>query len=198
MRAGQAILFLIAGWVFALPGSSAQASPITWDFAGEVTFVLDPANRLEGAVAVGSTFSGSYTFESTALDSDPRAERGVYAVSAFSGRVGELSYSLDSDGIIVVEDDFLSPTLDTYVAGGLVGFVGEEIFSAGFILLDDTGQVFDNDHLPVSLLTLDKFTFTQFSISIEAPDPSKDVFVGGEITQFVPEPSTLVLVTTCV
>ncbi len=55
------------------------ATPITFYYSGVVNSVVDQLSELDGSIAEGTAFSGSYTFESTEPDeksSDPT--RGQY------------------------------------------------------------------------------------------------------------------------
>ena len=51
--------------------SPARAELVTWGFSGEIDSVLDSENVLEGAVTVGTPFSGRFTFETTTPDDNP-------------------------------------------------------------------------------------------------------------------------------
>lgn len=53
---------------------SAWAVPITFEFTGRVTSIVDVDHVLAGDVVVGDTFTGTYTFDSTLPDSYPYAD----------------------------------------------------------------------------------------------------------------------------
>ena len=49
--------------------SGVRAGPVTWEFAGEVNFILDgPEILVINGIDIGTPFSGSFTFESTTPD----------------------------------------------------------------------------------------------------------------------------------
>lgn len=89
----------------------AKGALVTWQFAGEITSVVDRNNLLDGAITVGTPFSGSYTFESTTPDLDPKnTGNGRYddAITSVSGIIGDLTFGgpIQGDNLIAVRDDF--------------------------------------------------------------------------------------------
>ena len=186
---------IIIGITFLLPFTTAvRAGPVTWEFAGEITFVRDDDNFLGGAVSVGTPFSGLFTFESTTPDSDPdEPRRGRYgdAITVISGQVGGLGFLNPAGAINFVEikDGFSSPSLDSLLASSKVEFLTEPL-DFSIILLDNTGTVFPNDFLPLSPPELDSFNRALFGIG----DLSETIPLSlrGEVTSLVPEPGTLI------
>jgi hypothetical protein len=174
--------------------------PVTWEFAGEVTFVSDRSDFLGGAVTVGDPFSGSFTFESTTPDRDPKDPIfGIYlnALSSVSGEAGGVQFSgpLSGTGDILTVTTVINdhPTFhDTYGIRAFVDLLGAPVmFEWSFRARD--GAIFSDDSLPVvppDLALLDTARLELFSES--APFVGT---IGGDITLLVPEPGTLCLLT---
>ena len=69
---------------------ASRASPVTYYFGGHLNMV---DSGLETAFATADTFSGSFTYESTAVDSFGATDLGAYPAPAFSLTASGLSYS---------------------------------------------------------------------------------------------------------
>ena len=196
MNARQTLVVFMGGLTLAFASERAMGYTVTWQFAGEIRFVRDPDNFLAGAVTVGSPFSGSYTFESDTPDTETGISRlGQYdgALTGVSGQVGSLPFTtpMDSDGMIEIQNDFSSSTLDTYLATTRIQFVNETLDFAIW-LLDGTGTAFTNDLLLLTPPDLDSFDVADFLLV----DLSEDIVLSlrGGLTMLVPEPGTLILV----
>lgn len=195
MNVRQTLVGFIGGLTLAFAAERAVGYPVTWQFAGEITFVRDPDNLLAGAVTVGSPFSGSYTFESTTPDSETGFSRlGEYdgALTGVSGHVGSLRFvaPMDSDSTIEIQNDFRSSTLDVYFATTRIPFVNETL-DFGILLVDGTGTAFSSDLLPPTPPDLDSFDVADFLLV----DLSEVIVLSmrGELTSLIPEPATLLL-----
>ncbi len=192
----QSTLLLLAMLLVASLPSRSQAELVTWGFSGEIDSVLDAENVLDGAVTVGTPFSGRFTFESTTPDGNPSNPRfGEYfgAIFGVSGNVGVLTFSeLDGpSGRVLIRDNapgagtdrisFIAPTrlLDDSVS-----------FSIG--LVESTGTVFSSVAMPTGLLDLSVFDTARFGIEL-TPDGAS---FSGVLTDLVvvPEPATMILV----
>jgi hypothetical protein len=170
---------------------AARAGPVTFEFAGIIDQVDDPTNILGGTVRVGDPFSGLYTFDPTTPDSDPLAVRGLYesSVVAMSGNVGPLLYEQASGvlGLIQVRND--APH-DSYLVSSTVFLTGHPL--EFFVILGDgDGLVFSDDSLPFQPFPLGGLETRSFSIADTSETLPFDLH--GRISQFVPEPSTAVL-----
>ena len=107
-----------------------QATPITFSFTGTVTqLVTDPEDPFGGTIGFGTTFTGSYTFESTTPDAAPGTETGSYSMAggALGGGVviGGHAFNTGDFLSIGIADDFLG-TVDQYsvlaCAGGSASY----------------------------------------------------------------------------
>lgn len=188
--------------MLALSGAAqeAQAAIITFDFTGTVTSVPDKLSG-SGGISVGDPLTGSYTFDSAALDSDPGDPNfGEYALTAFSLTLGSFPAGA-TGGYINVQN--ASP--DFYTAGfdrGTDGFYDSPVPDAGgyswlafFIeLSDSTGSAFSSDSLPLTPPNLSSFNKKTFTADIGEAE------VTGNLTSLtlhsptaMPEPSTVLL-----
>ncbi len=172
--------------------SLARASPVTFEFAGEITGVFDPDNLLQGAVVIGSPFSGGYTFESTTADSQPHPSQGVYdgSILSISGQVGTLTFygPVGGRNSIEVRDESLGA--DSYAVRPDVLFAGVDLDLLLYVA-DPTAGALPGDQLLLVPPDLSLFTQTDFGIW----DASEQIPLGlsGRITSIVPEPLTAAL-----
>lgn len=186
-------LLSVISLVFSLP-PLVQAGPVTFHFGGEITRVLDLDNLLGGQIAVGSPFSGQYTFESDTPDSNPEPSRGEYlgAMLSVSGEVAGIPFSASNGGTsqISIRNGFGSSISDSYSYIVEVSFLGLR-FDQSLVLSDNSGTVLDSDNLFTLAPDLSSFSFHLFSIS----DTTETIRLNldGQLLSFVPEPGTLVL-----
>jgi hypothetical protein len=184
------------GWVFLLLGllNAANASTITFQFSGTVTQV--PLDEVFGDIAVGDQILGNASFDSNAVDQIPAdPATGSYTAAApFGITVTIGKHNFDATNFLNI--GILNGFVDQYtaLATDASGDLTVELF-----LQDNTGTVFNNDHLPSSLPPLTAFTQRDFHLDA--------LFAGGEIqvdgllgdvpVQAVPEPSPVGPVLTC-
>ncbi|MGB2984276.1 MAG: PEP-CTERM sorting domain-containing protein [Phycisphaerae bacterium] len=169
-----------------------RASPVTFEFVGEITSVRDDDNLLGGAVTAGSPFSALYTFESSTEPTTPGG--GLYngAITAVSGHVGEIPFlgPVGSSNSILILDDTPSGGFDNYSS-----FVGVELLgeTLGFRvnLRDSTGNIFTSNSLPLFPPALE--FLDPDSTGFRLGNSSEDLELVGDITALVPEPATLLL-----
>ena len=76
------VIFIVAVLTFISLADSLFAEPITIEITAEIAPVDDPNNCLGSAISVGDTLTGSYTYESTVLGSNPITTVGDYGHSA--------------------------------------------------------------------------------------------------------------------
>jgi PEP-CTERM motif len=188
---------LLMGLVFGLGERTADAGPVTWDFAGEIGDVFDPDNDLGRAVTVGTPFSGSFTFDTTTPDSVPgNARLGVYddAVLAISGQIGDLLF-FGTEGFsssISIIDQAMGVDNDAFslsVVGVNVADLAA-VFSFSLIFGDTDGSLFSNDGLPLQPPSnIEPALAPGFTFSSGPEGAAMD----GRLTTLVPEPCTLAL-----
>jgi hypothetical protein len=187
---------IVGGIVVAALVESAAAYPVTFEFAGEITYVQDDDGVLDGAVSVGTPFSGLYTFESTTPDRAPASlEVGIYyAITDFSGQIGDFpfAFSMGSKGSnrISVRNGAPGASSDGYAAASTADFAGQ-VVGVSITLVDNTGRVFSDDSLPLFPPPLSRFDRREFEIRDGLEIARLQLL--GEITSLTPEPGTLVL-----
>lgn len=136
---------------------AATAAPVTYAFTGLVN--NDP-------FGVGlASFSGTYTFDSAAVDLVADSQTGSYtssgvafgiAVDFDGGAVSVDLYGLPTVLNIGVADNFAGP-VDQYAVTGLAGSV-----ELGLFFEDTLASAFSSDGLPVPAPLLAAFSFRQF------------------------------------
>jgi hypothetical protein len=195
----------VAAWLCAGWAAPCVAAPITFDFTGSVTQTsFDPNDPFAGAIGFGTTFSGSYTFESMAPDNIPFASNGSYnsfgAPYLFTVTIGSGFTFATSDALTVSTGN--GPT-DQYSVLGCVGVPFCFGSSASLFLEDLDGAVFAGDALPFPAPPLSAFEVALFTyrgivdgnqVEILGQLDSLVCSAGcGPVGDPVPEPGTLLL-----
>lgn len=177
--------------------AAARAGPVTWEFAGEVTRIIDPDNLLNGQVVIGSPLQGSFTFESTTPDSNPDPTGGLRynALIDLQGTVGSLSLTWPTTptptGRNYIDVNLGDGGLpDLYGASIPTSFLGYDFFNLSILLQGPPGSIFSEiDALPLIPPDLSVVETGFFLL-----DPTETIYlvVDGELSFLVPEPSTLI------
>ena len=178
-----------------LIATGASAAPIEFRFSG---FVTDDAINGCGGMVACAAVTGSFTFDSLAVDTNAQAAAGLYAAAGISLYVdGTLFFSAGSGSINVVN----GALGDQYGLLGLGGSASNGSTADLSILLEDsTGLAFASDALPavtdaLALMLPGSFTLFatddafQLSGSITAIACAAGCDGGGQI----PEPATILL-----
>jgi hypothetical protein len=179
-------------WIFAaltcLASAIAQAAPVTFAFTGALTD--DPF----GLSSFGAPISGTYTFNSVAVDGIS-SSTGSFASTGpafgFSANVDGTLYAIG--GSLTVTTANNASGVDQYGAIAIDGPLTLEIF-----LQDSTGAALSTDTLPLSPPALASFAFRQFRLFGDDVE-----FLGSLATltctagcATVPEPASLWLIGT--
>ena len=207
MKIRYAPLALACAWmVAAATTTTAQAASVTYTFGG----TLDSVARGLPFLAVGDSFIGSFTFESTSPDVSASAGQSIYPEGfSINATVNGYSFSSNSNlsdcpacGDVAVAND--SNTFsDIFFVKNNAGFAavtGPHV--NGFVpydltvqLFDFSGVVFNSNALP-SNLVLSAFDYRRFSISFLDAN-GNGTGAGGALTDLtlvtaapVPEAST--------
>ena len=184
------ILSLLTG----LTGA-ATAAPVTYAFTGSVS---------DDPFGVGlASFSGTYTFDSAAVDLVAASHTGSYTSSGVAFGIAVVfdggAVSVDLYGLpttvlnIGVADNFAGP-VDQYAVTGLAGSV-----ELGLFFEDTLAIAFSSDGLPVPAPLLAAFSFRQFRwFDTDAANPHEILgnieslsCVAGCDSVPVPEPGSL-------
>ncbi|MCV2368386.1 PEP-CTERM sorting domain-containing protein [Roseateles oligotrophus] len=183
-------LFML-GWLAVL--GPANASPITYEFSGVVA--SDTAER------GWQQFTGSFSFDSVALDAIADPSTAAYA---HAGAPWGMSVSFDGGPALLLDSSFNMLVSNDLQGADQWGALaqngsGSEVFSLS--LIDVSASVFDSDALPLGGLTLGNFSFNSFRYE------SADAELQGQLGSLycvagceaqppvpVPEPGSLALV----
>jgi PEP-CTERM motif-containing protein len=206
------ILMLSFAGVLVCGPTVVHASPITFNFAGEVSQdpLLDPNDPFAGSIAFGTAFSGFYTFESTTSDSDPSANGGSYtsAGGTFSVTIGGNNFMAADLLNIGMGNNFSGSDFYTVFAQNTSG---ADPFDVGLTLQDLQATVFGG-----ALLATDAPSFAAFELAtlfLSGTIAGNQVQIDGRLTSLtctsgcepgggagvprpVPEPATVALLST--
>lgn len=191
---------LAALTVAAAVATPANAAPVTFQFTGSVTQInADPGDPFGGAIDFGTLFSGSYTFNSTAIDSIGSATDG-----SFPSAGAPYGISVDFDGdpfgafsIVGVTVNTRNGAPDQY---GVFGFDGS--LQIEFLLEAFAANPFANDLLPLTPPNIANFNSRVFTFRSDDLDGNQveilgtlDSLTGPPPPLPVPEPATLGMLT---
>ncbi len=165
-------LFVVAASA-ALMSVNAAAATVTVNFAGQIDFIA-AGGAFDGfGVTGGDTFSGSYTFNTAAMDSDASGDIGQYNYTSlapsgmtFTITIGSLTVSTDPANPNSAIRILAFPTFDEYRVGTTLP---ELAGSDGALLVDmpinwGGGQI-TNDALVLTPPPLSLATFNEILIN---------------------------------
>ncbi len=174
--------------------ASAQADPVTWAFEGEVTLISDPLDILEQKVKVGSHLSGSFTFESSTPTTVPGPGFYKDAVTDVFGILGSIPFAgpAGAPNRIVIWDGSFTSDADSFLMTSSISIAQTTAFLQ-ISLADSTGDAFQSISLPFLPPSLDQIDIDGAFFNIGTS--SESFGVNGDITRlvFVPDPTTLLL-----
>ncbi len=207
---------LAAAAVLASLAQASQAVPITYYFVGTVQSFAGGANPVVPGVALGQTFAGSFTYESTApfqgsVAQAPYAGSSAYDTAAtITASVAGLTYNSvgKPSGAVWVGDNLgIGDTLvvDMFQGVGSPNNTGPTLTGSGVTLnpyflrldlVDSTGTVFNSQALPSAAFSLASFSTTKFYFNWLRTNDASQIYALGSLTylsqtaQPVPEPGT--------
>jgi hypothetical protein len=185
-------------------GGLTQAVPITIQISGNITVVAGTGRgSVPNTIHAGSTFTGTYTYDSLASDSDSSVQRGVYQYNSPYGisiNLGGYEFKTapnHTDGFkIWIRNDELtysSLPMDRYTVGSseIVSTLpaGFETLGIGWYLTDTTHTALSSDALPTTAPVLTDWNYNSFDISC-VDSLGRTIDIVGTVT---PEPLTGVL-----
>lgn len=195
------VLSLLVPAVLAFSVAS-QAVPVTFSYSGIVKRTDGFPDSAPFETFLGETMVLTYTFESSAADSNKSAN-GDYlgSITAFEVTVGANTYSAESGNIIITNNDVNPDQYLVDISSGLngPGVGGISVMDFRLNFSDFTHSVFDNDALPTEQPIPSDFSQTAMWLTFENPDFSLDwefgaIMADGKIQASpVPEPGTLPL-----
>lgn len=197
-------LLAVVALTCALGSVTAHASPMTFSYAGAVVQVasLDPENPFPIEPTFGTPFSGTYTFDSTAVDGVPAdAATGSYASTGtpfgLTLAIGGLSFTYGGVSIGVTNGySSFGFGMDEYLFG--FTHLGDPTPVVSARITDPTGTMLGDDSLPLRPVAVDP-VWTSFLFSEIVS--GNQVELEGRLTSLlctsgceaVPEPATLTL-----
>jgi len=183
-------------------GGLAQAVPITIQITGNITSASGVS--LPSTIHAGSTFTGTYTYDSAALDSDTNPQRGKYLHNSPYGislSVGGYEFKTAPNHVGQFEMRIINDQVDNGVHDYYTVFSHENVAvpSSGFTMESIRWDLWDSSHTALS----------SSNLSVTAPVLSAwdhnvlaiDIFdsfgygigIKGTVMQVTPEPLTCVL-----
>ncbi|MFA6426812.1 MAG: PEP-CTERM sorting domain-containing protein [Phycisphaerae bacterium] len=185
-------------------GGLAQAVPITIQISGNITSASGVS--LPSTIHTGSTFTGTYTYDSAAPDSDANPQRGKYLYNSPYGislSLGGYTFATATSHVgqfemlIKNDDSFNLPVTDYYTvfsdknaAISSLGFTIEDII---WNLRDSIHTAISSDALPVTAPVLTNWNYNV--LTIYGDDSLGHGFsIYGAVTQATPEPATSILI----
>jgi hypothetical protein len=185
LASGLAVALLCAG-----SAAPCVAAPITFGFTGFVTnTTFAPSDPFAGAIGLGTTFNGSYTFDSTAADNIPFANNGSYTSSGapylFTVTIGS-SFTFSTTDILNI--NIANGPTDQYSVLACAGGPFCSGSSAQIFLDDVQGTAFAGDVLPYPAPPLSAFESALFAFH---------GFVGGSQVEILGQLDSLVCSAGC-
>lgn len=201
------VIFIVAVLTFISLTNSLFAEPITIEITAEVAYVDDPNNCLGGAISVGDTLTGSYTYESTVLDSNPIPTVGDYGHSTppFGIRVtgGGFIFETDPDNVeflVEICDNHGNPSSDNYLLrsyNNLPLSNGASVLHISWQLDDPICTALSSEALPTVPPVLTDWQ-SVFGLSIEGSCchdlrcDFPEFFIRAHVTSAIPAPAATV------
>jgi len=160
----KAIITIIAAVLTLFSAAAAKAALITIAIEATVDYVRDEYNTLEGRISVGDVITGTYTYESTTVDTNPSSDVGDYEhYSAPCGirlTVGGFVFQTDPDSIwfvveIANDHPWFEPDInrDNYLVGSYNNLPlsnGTPVSSIYWQLDDPAGNALSSTDLPTT------------------------------------------------
>ena len=146
----------------------ARANPITFDFTGAVTQV--PIDDLATGIQSGDSISGSFTFDSTAVDAIAAPTSASYTSTgaAFGMTVSVGAVTFSESGFLNI--GILNTFVDQYTV-----LASSPLLTLDLFFQDNTGTAFSSDALPLSPPPLAGFLQREFHLD--------EIDVAGDETQ---------------
>jgi PEP-CTERM motif-containing protein len=195
---------LVALFALAAVPVDVGATPLTFAFTGTVSSLEGIAPAVLPTVSIGSAISGTYTFESAAIDSDPLPTSGIYTslgppygiVMQLGGQLFSASNSQILVRTLICSGCFnYSAVWNNPLQGGFQGPPGIDIGEIGVFVYGP--GIVTSDSLPLAPPLLSTAAHPGFpEIQLIFSDIAGSVgIVNGSLSSLtaVPEPSTLSL-----
>jgi len=183
---------LLAGWVLVVLNAPASAELVTIRFSAEVGFVDDRSNILQTRIRVGDVISGTYTFETTTLDSNSFPTVADYwhhgpthGISLLAGGLAFRTDPADVEFLVEIVNDHLGPPRDNYLIRSYRNLPLEGcLASVDYItwqLDDPSAAALSSESLPPTPPVLGDW-LSQFGLSLEGRRGEAAYFVRAHVT----------------
>lgn len=191
------VLFVVLGlWT-----GSLRAELITIHLTAEVTYVDDLADLLEGMVTVGDIITGSYSYDSDTLDTNPLDTVGAYwhynAPYGFNLSTDSLVFQTDPDNVYFLVSVLNDHTgMDAYLLRSYSNLPlsnGVLVDHISWQLDDYSATALSSDALPTTPPVLEDWGF-DWGLRIEFGFKGSSK-IRAEVTSAIPEPATVLLLT---
>jgi hypothetical protein len=186
----------------AFSAGPARAMLITIEITAEVDSVDDAYGHLEGNINVGDTITGTYTYESTTLDTNPSPYGGDYEHFAPPAGIflsaGGFDFRTDPANV-----DFLIEIINDYTSGGLHDAYlvrsyynlplsnGTYLGGITWHLADYSATALSSIQLPITAPVLGDWDFN--FLTFGGGTDEEPFAISAHVTSAVPEPATIVL-----
>ena len=178
----------------------AHANPITFNFTGSITQI--PIDDLATGIQSGDSITGSFTFDSTAVDAIGAPTSGSYtsngAAFGMTAGIGPGPVTFSESGFLNI--GILNSFVDQYTVTASSAGLTLDLF-----LQDSTGTAFSSDGLPLSPPPLAAFLQREFHLDqtdVAGNETQADGVLtsltcgSGCVASTVPEPSSAALLFT--
>ena len=190
---------ILAATLLGIVCLSAKADLITIAISGQVTTVNDQYNHFGNNIQIGDTITGTYTYDSTILDSELSPESGLYYntgnLCGISLNVSGFNFKTDPTNV-----DFLV-SAGNYALGGdsyaLLSYHNSPLIDTTQVqyinwqLDDSTGTALSSDILPLTAPDLSKWNYNSLFITTD-----RNFTVIAIITSatLIPEPTIILFI----
>lgn len=201
MKRGIILPIVVITWALSVSALPAQATLITIEITAEVDAVYDPSGYLEGNIGVGDTITGTYSYESTTLDTNPSPYVGDYEHFASPAgiflSVGEFDFTTDLANVaflVEIINDYTSGGLhDSYILRSYSNLPLSNEVSVDHIswsLRDSSATALSSTDLPTTAPVLDAW-LSRNELRLEGE--RLGYIIDAHVTSAIPEPATIVL-----
>ncbi len=198
---------LAAAFLVLAPQHPVHAIPVTFEFSGRITSVLDGDNLLGGAVSEGDLFTGRFSYDTDTPDSDASPSVGAYwhdqGPYGLSVAIGGLPFGSDPDAttfLAAVFDGSSEDRVSLTSFANLMPGVNDGLSLILLELVDPAGEALSSTQLPLSY-TLDTWSSAWSRLTLGNGDCVSEYTLHGTIERIdsvpidaIPEPGSMVLI----
>lgn len=185
--------------------SLAEAKIVPIAFTGEVTYVSEIRNSLEGRINVGDMITGIYVYDSSTTDSDPSLHTGLYEhflpPCGITLTVGGFVFTTDPTDVqfsVKVRNDIstIAGTHDAFTLMSIKNLPlsnGLEVYYIELAIWDPSAGVLSSDALPTTAPVLDDWQTGSRDLIISGMGRTYGLSAHLTSAVLVPEPATFLV-----